>query len=325
MKRILITGFSGFVSRHFLDYLEKEQIKMKVMGIDRHPFLSNKKYKHLDISSCAVDLMDQPQLRKIVDSFKPDYVLHLAAFSSVAYSWDHPVESFQNNTNIFLNLVESIRKAGSQTRILSVGSSEEYGNIEEDQIPIKETAELNPLSPYAVARVAQEMLAKVFVDNYGLDIVMTRSFNHIGPGQKDVFVISSFAKQLMEIKRGGSAAGQLKTGDISIVRDFLDVRDVVAAYYKLLILGKKGEIYNVCSGQGITLKEVVEKMVKLLKLEVNIRTNEGLIRPNDNKIIIGSNSKIKKEVGWRKKIGLTESLKDIFKYWDQELENQINP
>lgn len=322
MKRILITGFCGFVGRYFLDYLENEQIHMNVMGIDRNLFKTVKKYKHLNISSCNVDLLERKKVKKIILDFKPDYLLHLASFSSVAYSWEHPIESFQNNTNIFLNLIESIRELNLPTRILSIGSSEEYGNIDEKDIPIKESNALNPLSPYAVARVSQEMLAKIFVNSYGLDIVLTRSFNHIGPRQKDIFVISSFAKKLIEIKREGLTSGKITTGDTSIIRDFLDVRDVVEIYYKLLVSGKKGEVYNICSGQGMTLKSVLEKMAQITNLKIDTVTDERLIRPDDNRVIIGSNEKIKDEIGWTAKFPLEDSLRDILEYWNQELKKQ---
>ena len=164
-----------------------------------------------------------------------------------------------------------------------------------------------PVSPYAVARVSQEMISKVYVDGYGLDIIMTRSFNHIGPFQKDIFVISSFARQLVEIKRNGSDSGKLITGDTSIVRDFTDVRDVVAAYDLLLKKGRTGEISNVCSGRGTSLRDAIDIMAGILDLRIQTQVNEKLVRPSDNRVIIGSNEKIKKEVGWRSSIPLEQS------------------
>jgi GDP-4-dehydro-6-deoxy-D-mannose reductase len=145
-------------------------------------------------------------------------------------------------------------------------------------------------------------------------IVMTRSFNHIGPGQRDLFVISSFAKQLVEIKKGADE-GELSTGDTSIIRDFVDVRDVVHAYYLLFKKGKRGEVYNICSGEGISLKEVITQMADILALRVNTTTNANLIRPNDNKVIIGSSTKLQNDTGWQKTIALNNSLKDIIAYW----------
>jgi GDP-4-dehydro-6-deoxy-D-mannose reductase len=202
------------------------------------------------------------------------------------------------------------------TRILSIGSSEEYGNVNDEDLPLKEDHKFNPVSPYAVARVSQEYLSKIYTDGYGMDIVLTRSFNHIGPMQKDVFFVSSLAKQLVELKKSGKNRGNVVTGDVSIVRDFTDVRDVVHAYHLLLHGGKKGHVYNVCSGKGFPLKDLIDIMAKQLNIEVNINIDHRLIRPADNRKIIGSNEKIKRELGWENTIPLEQSLKDIIFYWE---------
>ena len=231
-NKFLITGFSGFVSKHFLDYLESNKIVAEVLGIDINDnILDIKNFKHIKCTFQRVDLLDKKKVEDIISAFKPNNVLHLASNSSVAMSWKSPVESFTNNTTIFLNLIETIRLSGIQCRILSIGSSEEYGNVNSSDLPLKENHVLQPVSPYAVARVSQEMISKVYVDSYGMDIIMTRSFNHIGTYQKDIFVIPSFAKQLIALKKSGSVLKDLTTGDTSIIRDFVDVRDVVKAYY----------------------------------------------------------------------------------------------
>jgi GDP-4-dehydro-6-deoxy-D-mannose reductase len=317
MDKYLITGFSGFVSKHFLEYIESLQEPATVIGIDiNEPVFDYMDYEHVKCSFNQIDLLDKGRVDSIIYDFQPNYILHLASYSSVAYSWKNPVSSFSNNTNIFLNLLEQIRALNLNCRILSVGSSEEYGNVDPADVPLHEEHSLKPLSPYAVARVSQEMLSKVYVDGYGLDIVLTRSFNHIGPGQRDVFVISSFAKQLVEIKKLGRPA-EIVTGNLSIIRDFLDVRDVVRAYHFLFKKGKKGEIYNICSGKGVTLKEIVNKMAKLLDLNVVTTTDANLVRPNDNSIIIGNNEKVTTATGWHVNYNLEQSLKDILEYWYQ--------
>jgi GDP-4-dehydro-6-deoxy-D-mannose reductase len=241
----------------------------------------------------------------------PDYILHLAAYSSVAYSWKNPSESFLNNSNIFLNLIGEIQKSNPKCRILSVGSSEEYGTVDENHLPIKENQDLNPTSPYAVARVAQEMLAKIFVETYHLNIVLTRSFNHIGPGQDDRFVVSSFIKQIIAIKKSGNTTGTIETGDTSVIRDFVDVRDVVRAYYLLLLNGKSGEAYNICSGNGIVLKDLASLIGKQVGVSVSTEINESFVRPRDNRIVIGSYEKIKNELGWSPEIKLNDTIQDI--------------
>ena len=315
MKKYLITGFSGFVSRHFLEYLEINQIRASIKGLDiNNPEFNSESFKFIKYDFEKVDLLDIDSVENIIFEFQPDYVLHLASFSSVAFSWKEPILSFKNNTNIYLNLLEAVRKLNLPTRILSVGSSEEYGDVKETDLPLTEDHPLKPVSPYAVARVSQELLSQIYVKGYNLDIVMTRSFNHIGPFQKDIFVVSSFVKQLLEIINKAEKKDTLITGDINIVRDFTDVRDVVSAYYLLLNRGEKGEIYNVCSGVGISLENIIKIVIKYLDIEVIIKVDPERIRPSDNKAIVGSNSKIK-GLGWDQKYLLEDTLKDLIDYW----------
>lgn len=316
IDKFLVTGFSGFVSKHFLDYLEANEISSFVLGIDiNEPDFDAKHFKYVKCSFEKIDLLDKIQVEKIISKFQPNYILHLASFSSVAYSWKMPVESFTNNTNIFLNLIETVRLLDINCRILSIGSSEEYGNVNAHDLPLKEEHVLKPLSPYAVARVSQEMLSKVYVDSFGMDIILTRSFNHIGTHQRDIFVVSSFAKQLVELNKKAGSIKEITTGDTSIVRDFVDVRDVVHAYYLLFKNGKKGEIYNVCSGKGTSLNEVIQLMSSILNMNVTHKINPQLVRPNDNKVIIGDNEKIKQDTGWVSNFSLHQSLKDILDYY----------
>jgi len=321
MGKILITGFSGFVSRYFLEYLEHNGIDTLIKGIDvQGPDFNQESYKKIKFDFEKVDLLDKDKVESIIFEFKPDYILHLASFSSVAFSWKDPLLSFQNNTNIFLNLLEAIRKSEISTRILSVGSSEEYGNVEEKDLPLTESHSLKPVSPYAVARVSQELLSKIYNNGFGLDIVMTRSFNHIGPFQKDVFVLPSFVKQLVKMKKLGVKCKDIITGDETIVRDFTDVRDVVAAYYLLLTRGEKGEVYNVCSGRGWSLKEIIEIISRILEIEMpTIKKDPKLLRPDDNKIIVGSNEKITNNLNWQARYSIEESLEDVIKYWEGQI------
>lgn len=316
MDKYCITGFSGFVCKYFMDYLESRNEEVRVLGLDvNEPNYINIKYKYISFDFKKVDMLNKNLLKKTLSHFKPNFVIHLAAYSSVAYSWGNPVLSFQNNTNIFLNLIDTLRKLKIQARILSVGSSEEYGNVESNEIPISESNKLKPISPYAVARISQEMMSKVYVHGYGMDIVMTRSFNHIGPGQKDIFVVSSFAKQMATQKQQGNDSIILTTGDVSIIRDFLDVRDVVRAYYLLLHNGLKGEVYNVCSGRGMSLEELINTMANLINMKVTIQRNPELLRPTENRVVIGNNSKVMEHTDWKQKISLDKSLNDILEYW----------
>lgn len=319
--RYLITGFSGFVSYFFLDYLNRldgEPIEILGIDINENDFEPTI-FSRIKINFQKVNLLDYNTVEKLIMDFQPDRVLHLASFSSVAKSWITPIESFANNTNIFLNLLEAIRKYSINCRILSIGSSEEYGNVDVKDLPLIETHPVNPLSPYAVARVSQELMSKVYVDSLKLDIVLTRSFNHFGPRQKDLFVIPTFIKQVCQAKLKGDSRVILNTGDVDVVRDFLDVRDVIRAYYALFKYGKSGELYNVCSGNGISLRDLIKKIGEQNKIDIKVVVDNDKIRPNDNKRIIGSNDKIRAVTSWSPSISLEQSLCDISGYWMKQL------
>jgi GDP-4-dehydro-6-deoxy-D-mannose reductase len=317
MKKILITGFTGFVSKYLLDHLSEMDEDFVILGLSRVQQFDAFSIKNLTITVKNIDLNNQVLLNDVLKSFSPNYIYHLASDSSVSYSWENPTDSFQNNTNIFLNLVENVRLLKLNCRILSVGSSEEYGIVVPNDIPLKENAILNPVSPYAVARVSQELLSKVYVKGYGIDIVMTRSFNHIGPNQKENFVISSFAKQIVQYKSG--QIERIEVGNLNIIRDFLDVRDVVRAYTSLMKYGASGEIYNVCSGTGYSLEKVISKMMSISDIKTDYTINQKLIRPVDNPVIIGDNNKIMHSCFWQPTITFEKTLSDIIAYWQNKI------
>ena len=302
--RILITGANGFVARFLIEALR--DCGAETIGVDVAPRVAHPVARYY-----ACDLLDANALRIILEVEKPTHIVHLAAVSSVAKSWAAPVGSFLNNTNIFLNVAETVRSLGLKTRILSVGSSEEYGVVPLAETPIAETHRLAPCSPYAVARVAQEQLSELYVRGYGLDIVMTRSFNQIGPGQLPAFVVPSFVQQLVAARAAGAACAHIKAGDLGIVRDFLDVRDAVAAYLDLLERGVAGEVYNVCSGTGRRLDEVLRLAAEVVGVAVETEVDPALVRPADNPVIIGDNAKIYNATGWRPQRDLRASLRDI--------------
>ena len=246
----------------------------------------------------------------------------MASMSNVGQSWKDPVESFTNNTNIFLNLLDPIRKHSLGTRVLSVGSSEEYGMVRPSDLPLTEVRALHPGSPYGVARVAQEQLSQVYAEGYGLDIVMTRSFNHIGPGQREQFVIPSFVKQVVGAQRAGKAVLVLKAGNTKVVRDFLDVRDVVRAYHELLVRGKKSQVYNICSGMGRSLDQVLETLSELTGVAIQVDIDQALLRPNELMAIVGSAKKLLEALDWAPQYDFRTSLGDMIAYWSNKLQEQ---
>ena len=311
---MLITGFSGFVSRHFLNYLVENNLSYEVLGVDVNPpkFAMEDYAPTLAMSFEQLHLLAKEAVEDMIATFRPDYILHLASFSSVAYSWQHPADCFMNNTSIFLNVTEALRKHDlCDCRLLSVGSSEEYGDVKKEELPLQEDMPLVPVNPYAVARVSQEMMAKVLADSFGMQIMLTRSFNHMGPFQDERFVIPSFVRRILDIAESGAKSGEIETGDTSIVRDFVDVRDVVRAYYRLLLDGKAGEVYNICGEKGVSLAEVVDQIADIVGVSVTTRVNPDFVRPGDNQVVIGSAEKIRQDIGWTAEIPLRQTLMDM--------------
>ena len=310
MITYLITGYAGFVGQYFLDFLEELPYKITVIGISRKENLKQKKYKNISLIVENFDLNDSKRCMYILEKYRPNYILHLAGISNIQDSWTYPQETFINNIQIFFNLIEGVRSLKINCRILATGSADPYGIINPADIPLKETRNLNPINTYSVAKMSQEYISKIYVDNFGLDIVLTRSFNHIGAGQTTRFVIPNFVQQIVQ-----KPTETMRVGNLKVIRDFLDVEDIVKAYYLLFQLGIKGEVYNVCSGKGYSIEEILKKIYLLVGYEVRYQINPQLIRPNDIPIIIGDNTKICTTTNWKPSIEITETLQKIIAYY----------
>jgi GDP-4-dehydro-6-deoxy-D-mannose reductase len=320
--KLLVTGISGFVGGHFAQFILDNNKDIELHGISRtRPnwnFVSNRSLLIKKLNFYQLDLLNMNNTSKIIKEIKPDYILHLASFSSVAKSWDKPVESFLNNTNIFLNIVETIRLNNLDCRILSVGSSEEYGYVAAESVPIHEDSRIMPTSPYAVARVAQEHLSILYSKGYNLNICCTRSFNHIGPGQSDSYVVSYLVRQFVEIKKGIKPP-IIKIHNGNIIRDFVDIQDVIRAYKIILSNGKSGEIYNVCSGKGYKILDIINILSNMLDMDVEVVQDKSAMRPLDSPIIVGSIDKMKAELGWEPRVPFEIGLKKIYDYWYRQI------
>ncbi len=322
MKSILITGISGFVGGHFTRLLMNKQPGYVIHGVSRSKpawdFIQNRDAVLDAVTFHQCDLLDSKKINEIIGEIQPDYILHLASFSSVAQSWKEPLASFLNNTNAFLNIAEAVRIQGGKTKILSVGSSEEYGIVKESDLPLTEKKHVAPENPYAVARVSEEHLAQIYAKGFHLNICCTRSFNHIGPGQSDQFVVSSLARQFAEIALHHKKP-VIKIGAGSIIRDFIDIKDVIRAYDAILEKGESGEVYNVCSGRGYSILDIVNVLSDLTRIPVVVEQNQTLLRPIDNPVLIGSYDKLKGATGWKPECSLEKSLEKIHTYWINKL------
>src|SRR5437667_1059402 len=304
--RILITGITGFVGSHLAEYaLERGA---EVFGSIRW----RSKMEHMEplrdrVTLIESDLRDILSVRTVLEQAQPDYIIHLAAQSFVAASWQTPGETFPTNVNCQVNLFEAMRQLKSSARFLVIGSSEEYGLVHPNELPIRETNPLRPLSPYAVSKVTQDLMGYQYYKSYGMHIVRARAFNHTGPRRGETFATSNFAKQIAEME-AGLREPVVHVGDLKPTRDFSDVRDIVGGYWLLLERGTPGEVYNLCSGLAWAIERMLNFLIEKSTLQhVQIRQDPARLRPSDVPILRGSREKIETEVGWRGTIPLEQT------------------
>lgn len=316
--KLLITGITGFVGSHLAEYL-LAQGKDEVFGIYRwRSRMENISHLLNSISLLECDIRDPVATREVIRKIRPDGIFHLAAQSYVPMSWLAPHETFLTNVISQLNIFEAVRAENLDCRIQIAGSSEEYGNVLPEEIPIKETNPLRPLSPYGVSKVAQDLLGYQYFMSYGLKIIRTRAFNHEGPRRGDVFVTSNFCKQVAEIEKGKKRP-VLYVGNLSAVRDFTDVRDTVRAYYLALTKGKPGEVYNIASGKGYKIQEILNIVLSLTDVKIEVKVDPERLRPSDVMLLVGDASKIRDELGWQPEIPVEKTLKDLLDYWRERV------
>jgi GDP-4-dehydro-6-deoxy-D-mannose reductase len=314
--RILITGITGFVGSHLAEWALGQGAE--VIGSLR--WRSNTEHiEHLRdrLTLVESDLRDVLSVRTLLAEARPDYLVHLAAQSFVAASWQTPVETFYTNVISQMNLFEAMRQLGSRARFLVIGSSEEYGLVYPEELPIRETNPLRPLSPYAVSKVAQDLMGWQYFKSYGMHIVRARAFNHTGPRRGETFATSNFAKQVAEIE-AGLREPVMRVGDLKPTRDFSDVRDIVRGYWALLDRGTPGEVYNLCSGVDWSIERMLNFLIgQSTAGRIEIREDPSRLRPSDVPILRGSAEKVENAVGWRVTIPLEKTLTDLLEYWRQ--------
>jgi GDP-4-dehydro-6-deoxy-D-mannose reductase len=262
-------------------------------------------------------MRDYHSVRKVINDIKPEKIFHLAAQSFVPTSWHAPQETLTTNIVGELNIFEAVREAGINPWIQLACSSEEYGLVHEDEVPIKETNPLRPLSPYGVSKVTQDLLGYQYFQSYGLKVVRTRAFNHEGPRRGDVFVTSNFAKQIAEIE-AGKKEPVIYVGNLDARRDYTDVRDIVRAYWLATEKCEPGEVYNICSGRDWKIKDMLAYLLKQSKVKVEIKQDPARMRPSDVQILLGDNSKFVKQTGWQPEIPFEKTLEDILNYWREK-------
>ena len=320
--KILITGITGFVGAHLAEYcLKMPDVAVSGTILSHHLGDELRRIDHIKdkIELIECNLANSVAAQRAVQKTMPDKIFHLAAQSFVRVSWDGPEDTISNNIMSELNIFEACRALGINPIIQIAGSSEEYGLVHENELPIKETNPLRPLSPYAVSKVGQEMLGYQYYKSYGLKTVLTRAFNHEGPGRGEHFVTSTFAKQIAQIEKEKKDP-YVSVGNLDARRDYTDVRDVVRAYWLASKKCEFGKPYNICSGKDWRIGEVLNYLLsKSIRKDIKIVQDPERMRPSDVQVLLGDYSEFNKATGWNPQIPFTKTLDDLLDYWRQRV------
>jgi GDP-4-dehydro-6-deoxy-D-mannose reductase len=312
-KKILITGIAGFVGSHLAELLISKGYEVHGLcrprsKMDHIESIINK--LHLE----DADLLDSHSMYTTISRIKPDYIFHLAAQSFVPTSWVSPSVTLEVNIVGTANLFESVRQAGIDPIIQIACSSEEYGLVYDNELPIKETNPLRPQSPYAVSKVAMDYLGYQYFSSYNMKVIRTRGFNHTGPRRGETFAESNFAKQIAMIEKGKQEP-VIHVGNLEASRDYTDVRDMVRGYLLAVEKCSPGDVYNICTGNAIKIKDVLSMLLSFGKSKVSIQEDPLRMRPSDVPVLIGDNSKFIAKTGWKAEIPLKKTMEDLLNYW----------
>ncbi len=311
--RLLVTGAGGFVGGHLVDFLRGEQPSVEIHGVVLP--LGGVSWRAASGARVVeADLDDPAAAASVVEEVRPDRIVHLAGQSSVHQSWRDPGGTLRTNVLAIVHLLDAARRCGLRPDVLVVGSAEEYGAVSPGELPIRESAPLRPASPYAVSKVAQGALALLYGPSGGMRVVLTRTFHHTGPGRGEAFAESSFARQVAEIE-AGLRPPVLKVGNLDAVRDFSDVRDVVRAYWMLLERGEGGTAYNVCSGRGRRIRDLLDTLLAASTARVDVQVDPARLRPSDVPAQVGDASRLRAATGWEPRIPLERTLCDLLDDW----------
>ena len=304
----LIIGGAGFVGGHLMDRLVKSKDEVTATKLE------SEKINRTDVKTVNMELTDIEDVRRVINEELPDRIYHLAAVSSVALSWKQPHLTVDVNIKGAINLLEAVKDCEKKIKVLMIGSGEEYGAVSEKDLPVDEETALHPGNMYAVTKICQNMISSLYAKAYGMDVMMVRAFNHCGPAQAPMFVVSDFARQIAEAEKG-LREPVIYVGNLSAKRDFTDVRDVVRAYELIMQKGRSGETYNVGSGNARSIDSLLKMLVSLSSRDIEVKIDEKRLRPVDVPVIEADTKKLKQETGWQPVIPMEQTLKDTLEYW----------
>lgn len=304
--KALVTGINGFVGRHLCRHLLSQ-------GDTVTGTIVEGSFDEPGVRVLPLDILDADAVRAAIDEVRPDAVYHLAGFSSVKLSWERPTLAFDVNVKGTLHLLDALR-AHPQTRVLLIGTAEQYGLVRQEDCPVREALPTAPQNPYAISKDAAERLGVLYHRAHGVNAVMVRAFNHIGPEQEPQFVVADFCRQAAEIE-AGRRDPLLRVGNLEASRDFTDVRDIVRAYRLLMERGQTGEVYNVGSGQVRSIRAVLDEILAQTAVPVAVETDPAKLRPLDMPLLQADAGKLHSATGWTPEIPLSQTIADTLSYW----------
>ncbi len=314
--RILITGISGFVGPYLAQHIANNAPEAKVWGL---VLAADTAKTSSSVQQVEGDLTDISSLATALNRVRPDIIFHLAAASSVASSWDHPGRFLEVNAVGTVNLLEVARTLDLKARVVVSSSAEVYGAVSPEKQPITEDLPLEPLSPYAASKAAQDLLTAQYYHGYGMPTIRLRLFHHTGPRRPTQFVASSFAHQIACIERGIDPP-RLAVGNLEAVRDFTDVRDIARAYWLAAMRGVPGAAYNVCSSRSTSIRHVLDMLLAHSEVEVEVEVDPDRLRAADIPSLVGDHSRFSDATDWQPEIPLEETLGDLLDWWRQNIE-----
>ncbi len=317
--RILITGVTGFVGSYLAEYLVGQSENHEIFGTSTKPAFPSSLISLSDsVTILSGNLLDKTFTQEMLLKAKPDVIYHLAAISINGLGGTQGQDLIINNLQVQLNLFESLLKLKMSPKILVIGSAQEYGLVAEKENPIEENTPLNPVSPYGFSKVAQDLSAYTYFKSYQLPVVRIRAFNHTGPRQSADFVIPSFAKQIVEIERD-QKEHTIQVGNLDVIRDFSDVRDIVRAYVLAMAKCEMGEVYNLGSGIGFPVRSLLDKLIQISNQDIEVEIDNKRLRVADNPVTICNYKKFNFATNWNPEITIDQTLLDIYNYWKKEL------
>ncbi len=314
---VLITGITGFVGSHMAEFLLARDFSVFGLRRWRSP-LDNVAHLLGQIQLIDGDLRDAGSMIQLIKACLPERIYHLAAQSYVPASFNAPVDTMETNISGTVNLLEAVRAAGTDPSIHICSSSEVYGQVRPDEVPIGETNAYRPASPYAVSKLGEDMVAQQYYLSYNLRTVRTRAFTHTGPRRGDVFAESSFARQIAEIEKGKKEP-VVYVGNLDSVRTFLDVRDVCEAYFLACEKGVPGEVYNVGGDRTMRVGDMLDYLLRLSTKKIRLQVDSSRLRPSDVTLQVPDVTKFKKQTGWQPKISFEKTMQDLLNYWREKV------